>query len=170
MSNQSNVIIHTGAFHDVLPAGDKLAGGIIQLSADAGNVLVLGADGGLKALVPAQLPDDQVLSGDATGSVDITLTPSPDAIDPTQVNYSIRGNVKLAPAQTAGANQIQAVADTIYVAPELVGVTTAPATLGGTNIPYMAFGGKDEFLGTPVGWVLANIPGYGQAKVPYYAV
>ncbi|MGF6599797.1 hypothetical protein P3T23_004531 [Paraburkholderia sp. GAS448] len=42
-------VILNGKTHDVLSAGDVLAGSAVQLSSDAGNILSIGSDGGLKA-------------------------------------------------------------------------------------------------------------------------
>ena len=42
-------VVLSGNTHDVMPAGDALAGGAVQLSSDLGNALQLGNDGGLFA-------------------------------------------------------------------------------------------------------------------------
>jgi hypothetical protein len=62
-------------------------------SLDAGNAIGLGLDGKLKVVIPAQLPDDQVLSGDNSGTVDLVLTP---VVVGDQTNYTILANLKVA--------------------------------------------------------------------------
>ena len=97
MTIHSNVVIHNPVAKKHVPVvpGDQLAGSLLQLSADAGNSVVLGTDGGLKVSIPAQLPDDQVLSGDNTGSVSVTLTPT---VVGDQTNYLIKADTKVDPA------------------------------------------------------------------------
>ena len=103
MSIKTSVVVHNAAAkkHEPLAAGDKLAGSIIQLSTDAGQSITTGSDGGLLVTTAAYLPDDQVLTGDNSGSVDLTLTPStqPDG----DVNYTIKGEVKIDPAEDNAA-------------------------------------------------------------------
>ena len=78
------------------------------VSAVVGNALTVAPDGGLVVSIPAQLPDDQVLSGDNTGTVELTLTPTtvnagtPDE----QVNYLIKGDLKLAELTPSGAENL----------------------------------------------------------------
>ena len=98
MSIKNKVVLHnpTTKKHEPLASGDVLAGSIIQVSTDAGNSLQLGTDGGLKVEAVAQLPDDQVLTGDNSGSVNLTLTPSTQPNG--DVNYTIKGEVKIDPA------------------------------------------------------------------------
>ena len=102
-ANKTSVVIHNAATkkHEPLAPGDKLAGSIIQLSTDAGQSITTGSDGGLLVTTAAYLPDDQVLTGDNSGSVDLTLTPStqPDG----DVNYTIKGEVKIDPAEDNAA-------------------------------------------------------------------
>ena len=98
MAIKNKVVLHnpTTKKHEPLASGDVLAGSIIQVSTDAGNSLQLGTDGGLKVEAVAQLPDDQVLTGDNSGSVNLTLTPSTQPNG--DVNYTIKGEVKINPA------------------------------------------------------------------------
>jgi hypothetical protein len=76
----------------------------------AGNALATAADGRLVIQIPAQLPDDQVLSGDNTGTVNLVLTPitvnagTPDE----QVNYTIKADLKVAALNPDGsANRLK---------------------------------------------------------------
>ena len=103
MSIKNKVVLHnpTTKKHEPLASGDVLAGSIIQVSTDAGNSLQLGTDGGLKVEAVAQLPDDQVLTGDNSGSVSLTLTPSTQPNG--DVNYTIKGEVKIDPAEDNAA-------------------------------------------------------------------
>ena len=103
MSIKNRVVLHnpTTKKHEPLASGDVLAGSIIQVSTDAGNSLQLGTDGGLKVEAVAQLPDDQVLTGDNSGSVNLTLTPSTQPNG--DVNYTIKGEVKIDPAEDNAA-------------------------------------------------------------------
>ena len=99
MSIKTSVVIHNAATkkHEPLATGDKLAGSIIQLSTDAGQSITTGSDGGLLVTAVAALPDDQVLTGDNSGSVNLTLTPSTKPNG--DVNYTIKGEVKIDPAE-----------------------------------------------------------------------
>lgn len=67
------------------------------ISTDAGNSLIVGTDGKIYNAATALINDDQVLTGDNTGSVAITLTPTtvPDPLNPDvdQVNYLIKADV-----------------------------------------------------------------------------
>ena len=103
MSIKNKVVLHnpTTKKHEPLASGDVLAGSIIQVSTDAGNSLQLGTDGGLKVEAVAQLPDDKVLTGDNSGSVNLTLTPSTQPNG--DVNYTIKGEVKIDPAEDNAA-------------------------------------------------------------------
>lgn len=78
------------------------------LSQTAGNSLIIDAtDGGLYFAAQALLNDDQVFSGDNTGSITFTLTPTdvpdPENPDATQTNYTIKGVLQLAPSTPSGA-------------------------------------------------------------------
>lgn len=75
------------------------------VSTDAGNALGVGADGGIKVLIPAQLPDDQVLTGDNSGNVSLTLTP---VVDPGtgNTNYTILANLKSAATNPSGGTNL----------------------------------------------------------------
>ena len=98
MAIKTAVVIHNAATkkHEPLAAGDKLAGSLVQLSTDAGQSIALGTDGGLFVNAVVGLPDDQVLTGDNSGSVNLTLTPSTKPNG--DVNYTIKGEVKIDPA------------------------------------------------------------------------
>ena len=65
MSIKNKVVLHnpTTKKHEPLASGDVLAGSIIQVSTDAGNLVHLGTDGGLKVEAVAQLPGKQVEFG-----------------------------------------------------------------------------------------------------------
>lgn len=112
MSIKTSVVIHNAATkkHEPLAAGDKLAGSLVQLSTDAGQSIALGTDGGLFVNAVVGLPDDQVLTGDNSGSVNLTLTPSTQPNG--DVNYTIKGEVKIDPAE---GNAAVATEDGIYV-------------------------------------------------------
>ena len=112
MAIKTSVVIHNAATkkHEPLAVGDKLAGSVIQLSTDAGQSIITGTDGGLLVTTVAALPDDQVLTGDNSGSVSLTLTP---ATQPNgDVNYTIKGEVKIDPA---AGNAAVATAKGVYV-------------------------------------------------------
>jgi hypothetical protein len=70
------------------------------LSPDAGNAIGVDAQGRLKVIIPAQLPDDQALSGDNSGTVGLTLTP---AVVGDQTNYTIKADLKVAATTPSGA-------------------------------------------------------------------
>lgn len=152
MSIKTNVVIHnaTTKKHEPLAAGDKLAGSVVQLSADAGNSLALGTDGGLKVSIPAALPDDQVLTGDASGSVAVTLTP---ATQPNgDVNYTIKADTKIDPAVGNSATVTSA---GIFVPTTTVPTYTtgnAPTVVDDGTTTTQYFGGNSIALGNPVGW------------------
>lgn len=79
------------------------------ISADAGNSVVAGGDGGIYFAATAQLPDDQVLTGDNTGSVSVTLTPSAPGVG-GQIDYTIKSDLKIAattPAATENTNLLK---------------------------------------------------------------
>lgn len=89
---------------------DIAASGFI--SAQAGNSVVAGDDGGIYFSATAQFPDDQVLTGDNTGSVSVTLTPTTVNVgtDDEQVNYEIKADLKIAantPAATENTNLLK---------------------------------------------------------------
>ena len=155
MANKTTVVIHNAVTkkHAPLVAGDKLAGSVVQLSADAGNSITTGTDGGLLVTTVAALPDDQVLTGDNSGSVNLTLTP---ATQPNgDVNYTIKGEVKIDPA---AGNSAVATSSGLYVPTPAVPVlptwTTgnAPAVVDDGTTTTRYFGGNTFALGTPVGW------------------
>ena len=152
MSIKNKVVLHnpTTKKHEPLASGDVLAGSIIQVSTDAGNSLQLGTDGGLKVEAVAQLPDDQVLTGDNSGSVSLTLTPSTQPNG--DVNYTIKGEVKIDPA---AGNAAVATAAGVYVpTPTVPTYTTgnAPTVVDDGTTTTQYFGGNTLALGNPVGW------------------
>ena len=133
MSIKNKVVIHnpTTKKHEPLASGDVLAGSIIQVSTDAGNSLQLGTDGGLKVAAVAQLPDDQVLTGDTTGSVSLTLTP--DTQPNGDVNYTVKGDVKIDPA---AGNAAVATSSGLYVPSKQVEYGTSLGILKNTIITF----------------------------------
>ena len=152
MAIKTSVVVHNAATkkHEPLAAGDKLAGSIIQLSADAGQSITTGSDGGLLVAAAAYLPDDQVLTGDNSGSVNLTLTPSTQPNG--DVNYTIKGEVKIDPA---AGNAAVATANGVYVpTPTVPTYTTgnAPTVVDDGTTTTQYFGGNTIALGNPVGW------------------
>ena len=86
---------------------DVTVSGADFLSQSAGNSLIIDpTDGGLYFAATGLINDDQVFTGDNTGSITFTLTPVtvPDPVDPgaTQVNYTIKGVIQLAPTTPSG--------------------------------------------------------------------
>ena len=152
MAIKSTVVIHNAATkkHEPLAAGDKLAGSVIQLSSDAGNSITTGTDGGLLVATVAALPDDQVLTGDNSGSVNLTLTP---ATQPNgDVNYTVKGDVKINPA---AGNSAVATSAGLYVPTPVVpsfAAGNAPAVVDDGTTTTQYFGGNTLALGNPTGW------------------
>ena len=98
----------------------------------------------------AALPDDQVLTGDNSGSVNLTLTPSTQPNG--DVNYTIKGEVKIDPA---AGNAAVATAAGVYVpTPTVPTYTTgnAPTVVDDGTTTTQYFGGNTIALGNPVGW------------------
>lgn len=152
MSIKNKVVLHnpTTKKHEPLASGDVLAGSIIQVSTDAGNALQLGTDGGLKVAAVAQLPDDQVLTGDNSGSVSLTLTPSTEPNG--DVNYTVKGDVKIDPA---AGNAAIATSSGLYVPTTTVQTFVAgnaPTVVDDGTTTTQYFGGNTVALGDPVGW------------------
>ena len=152
MAIKSTVVIHnaTTKKHEPLATGDKLSGSVIQLSTDAGNSISTGTDGGLLVAAVAGLPDNQVLTGDNSGSVNLTLTPAtqPDG----DVNYTIKADVKI--AQVAG-NAAVATSSGLYVPTPTVSTFVsgnAPTVVDDGTTTTQYFGGNTVALGDPVGW------------------
>lgn len=107
------------------------------ISSDAGNALATGADGRLKVSIPAQLPDDQVLSGDNSGTVALTLTPT---VVGDQTNYTIKADLKVA-AQTPDneTNLLKSSASGFYVdADDIATAVAADATASATLAAALA--------------------------------
>ena len=152
MSIRTSVVIHNAATkkHEPLATGDKLAGSVIQLSSDAGQSITTGSDGGLLVTAAAYLPDDQVLTGDNSGSVNLTLTPSTQPNG--DVNYTIKGEVKIDPA---AGNAAVATANGVYVPTPTVPTFVsgnAPTVVDDGTTTTQYFGGNTVALGDPVGW------------------
>ena len=152
MAIKNKVVIHnpTTKKHEPLVSGDLLAGNIIQVSTDAGNSLQLGSDGGLKVVPTAQLPDDQVLTGDNTGSVAVTLTPSTVG---DNTNYLIKADTKIDPA--VGNIAIVSSKGIFVPAPVIPTPTaaTAPTIVDDGTTTTQYFGNNDVALGSPLKWV-----------------
>ena len=152
MAIKSTIVIHnaTTKKHEPLASGDVLAGSIIQVSTDAGNSLQLGTDGGLKVAAVAQLPDDQVLTGDNSGSVSVTLTPT---VVGDQTNYTIKADTKIDPA----AGNIATVTSAgVYVPTPVIQTptdATAPTIVDDGTTTTRYFGNNDVALGSPLKWV-----------------
>lgn len=152
MTIYSNVVIHNPVAKKHVPVvpGDQLAGSLLQLSTDAGNSVVLGTDGGLKVSIPAQLPDDQVLTGDNTGSVSVTLTPT---VVGDQTNYTIKADTKIDPA----AGNIATVSPAgVYVPAPVIPtptVGTAPTIVDDGTTTTQYYGSNEVALGSPLKWV-----------------
>ena len=152
MSIKTSVVIHnaTTKKHEPLATGDKLAGSVIQLSSDAGNSITTGTDGGLLVAAVVALPDDQVLTGDNSGSVALTLTP---ATQPNgDVNYTVKGDVKIDPA---AGNAAVATSSGLYVPTPTVSTFVsgnAPTIVDDGTTTTQYFGGNTVALGDPVGW------------------
>lgn len=152
MSIKTSVVIHnaTTKKHEPLATGDKLAGSVIQLSSDAGNSITTGTDGGLLVAAVVALPDDQVLTGDNSGSVALTLTP---ATQPNgDVNYTIKADTKIDPA---AGNAAVATSAGLYVPTPTVPTFVsgnAPTVVDDGTTTTQYFGGNTVALGDPVGW------------------
>ena len=140
-----------GKKHTPFAAGDTVAGALVQLAATVPNSIVVGADGGLLVSPTAVLPDDQVLTGDNSGSVDLTLTPTTAANG--DVNYAIKADVKVS---TTADNSVTIDSTGIYVPvpviPSVV-VGNAPTTVEDGSTTTVYFGGNTTALGDPARWV-----------------
>lgn len=112
----------------------KDAAGVISvdsaamISADANNSIIVGTDGKLYSSAVAMINDDQVLTGDNTGSATVTMTPTTVA-DPSnpaasQVNYTVKVDVKKDPAAD---NQVSISTAGVYV-PKGAGLTVTDTT------------------------------------------
>ena len=140
-----------GKKHTPFAAGDTLAGSLVKLDATVPNSIVVGADGGLLVSPTAVLPDDQVLTGDNSGSVGLTLTPTTAANG--DVNYAIKADVKVS---TTADNSVTIDSTGIYVPvpviPSVV-VGNAPTTVDDGSTTTVYFGGNTAALGNPARWV-----------------
>lgn len=140
---------------------DVTVSGADFLSQTAGNSLIIdGNDGGLYFAAQALLNDDQVFSGDNTGSITFTLTPTTiaDPANPnaTQTNYTIKGVIQLAPTTASGLPN----AATLDSANRLV-VDPAMAQAGLTatiNTPHPAIGTPAIDIKDAAGATLTSIP------------
>ena len=123
------------------------------ISTDAGNTLIEGADGKLYVAATALINDDQVLTGDNTGSVAITLTPTtvPDPLNPDvdQVNYVIKADVLVdgtsitidpTTHKLSAANQKPDVLTTVQPTP------TATGNTSNLNSIFLAADGSTYFV------------------------
>ena len=116
------------AIADKLPIASTEQKGIVELATNAeavaGTSTTLAVTpAGLKAAIdgaalPAQLPDDQVLSGDNSGTVGLTLTPT---VVGGQTNYTIKADLKVAAqTPTSTTNMLKLSASGFYVSMEEV--------------------------------------------------
>lgn len=95
------------------------------ISSTAGNAIATGTDGKLTLSIPAQLPDDQVLSGDNSGNVGLELTPVTDPVT-GNTNYTIKADLKVAGTTPSGG------ANALVIGPSGAYVAEATATTAGT--------------------------------------
>lgn len=104
------------------------------ISSDAGSAIAVGTDGGLKLIVPAQLPDDQVLGGDNSGTVQLTLTPTtqPDG----RVDYLVKADLKVAATTPSGATNTLIYGPNGYYVQEATDALPGVVALNtGSNLP-----------------------------------
>lgn len=112
----------------------KVMGNAQIVSAAVGNAITIAPDGGLVVQIPAQLPDDQVLSGDNSGTVNVTLTPD-TTTTPGQTNYLLKADLKVAATNPDGsANALENTGNGFFVDPDkmadaIAGDPTAKAAL-----------------------------------------
>lgn len=98
-----------GAAHSITYTNELLeevtVSGADFLSNATGQSIIIAPDGGLFFAAVAQFPDDQVLTGDNTGSITFTLEPTTlnAGTGDEQVNYTIKGVIQLAPTTPSGA-------------------------------------------------------------------
>ena len=166
METTNNVIVLNtqGNKHVPLASGDKLSGSVIQLSTDAGNALALGSDNGLKVVIPAQFPDDQVFTSDNSGDITLTLTPTaPNAQG--QVDYTIKAIAKLDPAANNAITTSES--GLKVVLPVNTTSVALPATVNDATTPTVFFGSNASALGTPAGFTEMTVSGT-VVLVPYY--
>jgi hypothetical protein len=139
MDNIKNVVTYDEAARKHRPTqpNEKLDLSLIPISTDSDNTITKGTDGGLYSKVVAQLPDDQILSGDPTGTVIIGLTPSTQPNG--DVNYTIKGDTKVS---TSPNNTISLKSDGIYSKSNAAITTTKPKETNDTSIPTMIVHGS----------------------------
>lgn len=116
------------------------------ISSTAGNAIATGTDGKLTLSIPAQLPDDQVLSGDNSGNVGLELTPVTDPVS-GDINYTIKADLKVATTTpSGGANALVIGASGAYVA-EATATTLGTVTLNQVEALAKVVG-QDEGVAT----------------------
>ena len=149
--------------HLPVAEGEKIAGSLVQLSTDATQTMTIGSDGGLLVSAVAQLPDDQILTGDPGGSVALTFIP--DIQLNGAINYSVRGDIELSSMED---NIAELRHDRLYVPKTTFVQGNAPATTNNYITPTTFFGGNTTALGTPEGFFEVMI-GNQKKLVPFYA-
>lgn len=96
-------MVKDGAAHTVTYTNELGAtttvGAADFLSNAAGNSIIVDSTGGLYFAAVAALPDDQVLTGDNTGSITFEMTP---VVVGDTTNYTIKGVIQLAPTTPSG--------------------------------------------------------------------
>jgi len=126
------------------------------ISADTGNAIATGSDGGLMLTIPAQLPDDQLLSGDNSGNIDITLTP--DTQPDGSVDYLLKADLPLAtttPSNKTNALKLDANSK-FFVEPETVTSFSGLLTTGTKIGTYTKEDGTTQDIFAPSGGSAAD--------------
>lgn len=121
------------------------------ISNDVGNAISIGTDNGLMISIPAQLPDDQLLSGDNSGTINITLTPDPQPDG--SINYLVKADLPIALATPNGNNNALKLdaSDKWYVEPETVTGFTNLLTTGTQIGTYTKEDGTTQDIYAPSG-------------------
>lgn len=149
MTIRDILVYHDAAARKDRPfaTGDKIPGSVVQLSTDPLQTATLGSDGGLLVTAQAALPDDQVLTGDASGSVAVTLTP---ATVGDNTNYTIKADTKVDPAAGNAATVTSAgiYVPTVTPASWIDGV--APTIVDDGTVTTRYYGGNNIALGDPI--------------------
>lgn len=157
--------------HRPMAPAEQIAGSKLQISTDTGNAVTLGTDGGLKVVLIAQLPDNQIMSGDPAGTVALLFTPSVNPTDPTQTDYTLKADIKLTPVTPATPNQASIVGGALYVPPPATGGAAAVAIADDGTLPTKVHtnsgGTATTLLGTPAGWATISVGGVNK-RIPYY--
>jgi hypothetical protein len=126
------------------------------ISADTGNAIATGSDGGLMLTIPAQLPDDQLLSGDNSGNIDITLTP--DTQPDGSIDYLLKADLPLAtttPSNKTNALKLDANSK-FFVEPETVTSFSGLLTTGTKIGTYTKEDGTTQDIFAPSGGSAAD--------------